>query len=125
MYQKIIPFILAAFLVIGSTAPVFSDVKDLQGKNVCAAGTMQENINGLVTEGYEVAKVTLIQDPKVIGPFLDGELQTGSLSEDSLPIDAIYILELLIPASLVILAISYKDCYKGHKMYNSSPFIEA
>lgn len=126
MYQKIIPFILAAFLVIGSTAPVFSDVKDFQGKNVCDFGTMKENMKGLeATEGYSIANVKIIQDPKIIGPFLEKELQTGSLSEDSLPVDALYIVTLRIPAPLVLLAISYKECYKGHKAYKADPFIEA
>jgi len=119
MYQKVIPFILATFLLICSTVSAYSN----PGAIVCGNGTMKQNLKYLrAVEGYDVTDVAIVKDPRLIGPYLDREMQADRLPRDSMPLDAIYLIEILTPAKVLFLAVSYKGCYKGHKRISSNPF---
>jgi hypothetical protein len=119
--EKISILLLAVVLIIfgGEDSAIAHTSSD-----VCMSGTMEESLQVLKDnpriEGVSVVTYT---DPKVIGPFLDAEIQSGALSKDFFPIDAIYVITLRLP-KMVVVALSYKGCYMGSRVYQISPFIQ-
>ena len=118
MFRKILPFILAAFLVLFS----FDWVQPATAQ-FCPIGTVVENVRELDADSkFSVRKVEDYTDPKLVGPFLDGEIMRGALSPDTLPIDAVHVITLDKPEGLIILAISYRGCYVASRGVNYHPF---